>query len=201
MAFLFVAMVLFSGFILAGEIIPCPIHSQGQRYTVSVTDLYGKTILNSNTVTHAGGGVVEVLHDGGKTGLYDSMFNPTRSTDGRVFNPKLYRRPECPFSLGSRVTYDNVTHLSTNGTVVTSSFEVFVDREMTLVTVPSGTYSVIRIVSIQRYLFGTESGGEAVSISYYAPKIGYSVQAQRTEKTSSKVIFDDKFLLVDYADK
>lgn len=194
----------FSAF-AGGEIVPCPERQIGDQYVFTRADRYGKKVVQTQKIVAIEGESYQVLDQNGQIWFLDPMFNVLKAADGRVYGPKYYSRLECPFTLGESRTYSDVKYPGGRpGAEITGNFTVVVDQQFSTVTVPAGTFKVVKIVSQNKYLWrNTTSGGRGDGysefVSYYSPELGFSVKSEMVDRPSAGNLMEDKMELTEHS--
>ena len=162
----------------AGETVPCPALKAGAWFRYAKTDVYNRTTEHLSKIESIDGDRMHGTNEEGLPVVTDMIWNPY-SVGERKADPKFYRIPECPFSLGESRVYKDVDYDGfARGARERGTFTVTVDPEFVSLSVKGGAFKVIRVVAELDYSFG-----KARTESFYAPEIGAVVKKEFHEAT------------------
>ena len=165
-----------------GETVPCPAHKAGASFRYSKTNVvYNNTTENVAKIESIEGDRVRGTNEDGLPVVTDMISNPY-NIGQRKATPKFYRMPECPFVLGESRVYKDVDYDGFSpGSRERGMFTVTVDPEFESLTVPAGSFKVVKVVSELTYRSG-DLDGKARTVSFYAPEIGVVVKKDFREQ-------------------
>ena len=157
----------------AGETVPWAALKTGAWFRYAKTDVYDRTTEHLAKIESIDGDRMRGTNEEGLPVVTDMSWNPY-SVGERKADPKFYRIPECPFSLGETRVYRDVDYDAwAPGARERGTFTVTVDPEFASLTVRGGSFKVVRVVAELDY-----SVGKARTESFYAPEIGAVVKKE-----------------------
>ncbi len=196
-AFLTVAVVLLAVSAEAAERIVCPERNVGTAYEFAVASNPSRPNFRLSIVAKEGD-LLQVESSSGSKRTRDVMFN-IRQKDGTFY----LATPRCPFALGDTQT-DNVNYVhGASGAEITAKQTVTVGGAWESVTVPAGTFKVVKVVMVQNFEWfnpknNSRGTGVVTETSYYAPEIGTRVSYAVDSKPSQGQHTYNAFELVAY---
>jgi len=158
-----------------GELVPCPEHKIGVRFTVHLTENESSKRVLRQTITGISDGIIEI-NNGAL--LYDLVFNYIR-TPAATYTPKYYLVPDCPFHLGDRVKGLTAKWVTPDGSEARARIDITTGGAFELITTPAGTFKTVKVTAEASLLFVPQEGsvgGSAKTVAYYSPEIGRSIK-------------------------
>jgi len=157
----------------AGEAVPCPTLKAGSWFRYAKTDVYDRATEQLSKIEGIDGDRMHGINEDGLPVVTDMIGNPYNVGERRA-DPKFYRLPECPFSLGETRVYRDVAYDGFGrGVRERGTFTVTVDPGFISLSVKAGTFKVVRVVAEVDYGLGW-----ARTESFYAPEIGAVVKKE-----------------------
>ena len=182
----------------AGETVPCAALKTGAWFRYAKTDVYDRTTEHLAKIESIDGDRMRGTNEEGFPVVTDMSWNPY-SVGERKADPKFYRIPECPFSLGETRVYRDVDYDAwAPGARERGTFTVTVDPEFVSLSVKGGSFKVVRVVAELAYRTRWNSVGKARTESYYAPEIGAVVKKEFHEQLGVREI-RNRYELLDYS--
>lgn len=169
---------------MAAETVSCPERTVGATYEFAVANNPNSPNFRLTVVSKEGNLIRVENSPRNITSVRDVMFN-IRQKDGSFFTAS----PRCPFTLGSKQANDvNYVH-GASGAEIAAKQTVTVGGAWESVTVPAGTFKVVKVVMAEEFTwFNPKSGGRGTGTvtetSYYAPDIGIRVSIEIDAKPS-----------------
>jgi len=182
----------------AGETVPCPALKAGAWFRYAKTDVYNRTTEHLSKIESIDGDRMHGTNEEGLPVVTDMIWNPY-SVGERKADPKFYRIPECPFSLGETRVYRDVDYDAwAPGARERGTFTVTVDPEFVSLSVKGGSFKVVRVVAELAYRTQGNSVGKARTESFYAPEIGAVVKKEFYEQLPFREI-RNRYELLEYS--
>lgn len=182
----------------AGETVPCPALKAGAWFRYAKTDAYDRTTEHLAKIESIDGDRMRGTNEEGLPVITDLSWNP-HSVGERKADPKYFRLPECPFSLGETRVYKDVDYDGfAPGARERGTFTVTVDPEFVSLSVKGGSFKAVRVVAELAYRTRWNHEGKARTESYYAPEVGAVVKKEFHEAFPLREI-RNRYELLEYS--
>jgi hypothetical protein len=173
---LFACFVFSPGTVGASEIISCPALLVGQKFRYQGVD-NGEPRGRTRTVHGVNSEKKEVTwHDGSSRTIVTDLVGNEIEPSG-----KDYELPDCPFKLGDELKGIKKQFVGSSGSNLKGEISMKVAQSFTDITVPAGTFKVVRIDSQFSYTSEGNTRGtieERRRTSYYSPDLGLVVKVE-----------------------
>lgn len=183
----------------AGETVPRPALKAGAWFRYAKTDVYDRTTEHLAKIESIDGNRMRGTNEEGLPVVTDMIWNP-HSVGERTADPKFYRIPECPFSLGETRVYKDVVYdgFAPDAKGEHGTFTVTVDPEFVSLSVKGGAFKVVRVVAELAYRTRWGNEGKARTESFYSPEIGAVVKKEFREQMPLREI-RNRYELLEYS--